>query len=344
MTTRISLGAAQYETVGGGWPQERYYSSLGETVSSFLSFRSVYEINPFEVGANHASERAVHSARYGVLEKLLDLAPLRKRTVISLSNGELRRVILAKALLRESGTVLIDGGCGGIDAEWRQRIREVALAMRGFGVRLRVAGGNGGKGDGVRRDAGQSSHAGSAPKPARGTVPVVEMTNINLSFGRRTLFKDLSWTIREGERWILHGPNGSGKTMLLALITGDSPFAYACDIKVFGRQRGERTSTLERMRSRIGEVSSARQTYLGVTPMEQLDAALRPGVRLLLLDEPCCDMATGEAALFARRTVEWLDAHPRVAAVWVEHRPERIPPSFPQCYFRTKPASAAASS
>ena len=52
--TRVSLDERQVAAVGGGWLQERYYSSEGDSVRDFLSFRSVYEINPFEVGASHS--------------------------------------------------------------------------------------------------------------------------------------------------------------------------------------------------------------------------------------------------------------------------------------------------
>lgn len=325
---RISFDSAQYGTIGGGWPQERYYSSDGETVAAFLSFRRVYEINPFEVGANHAKERACYSARYGVLDKLLDLAPLRRRAVMSLSNGELRRVILARVLLRESGTVLIDGGCGGLDEEWRGKLRAISPAMRGFGVRLRVAAEKDVRRATVCRAKDSAPRVEKSPRKMCGAKPVVEIENLDLSFGKRRLFKNLSWTVREGERWILRGPNGSGKTTLLALITGDSPYAYACDIKVFGSRRGKGEETLERMRKKIGEVSSARQSFLGVSPATQLKSAIHPGVKLLLLDEPCCDMSGDESREFARRVSTWLDAYPRAAAVWVEHRSERVPQDF----------------
>ena len=68
---------------------------------------------------------------------------------------------------------------------------------------------------------------------------------------RRKLFDNFSWTIRQGERWVLRGPNGSGKTTLMALITGDSPLAYANDVKVFGQPR-EPGHELHAIRRRIG--------------------------------------------------------------------------------------------
>jgi len=326
--TRLSLEAGQVAAIGRGWLQERYYSSGGDTVGDFLSFRSVYEINPFEVGTGHAKERAECSARRGVVEGVLGIAPLRRRPLMSLSNGEMRRVVLARCLLRESGTIVLDGGCGGFDPEWRGRLREVARIMRQFGVDLRVPdGGDVGRHGGVRKKGGRSSAVYRAAA-ARDGIPLVEMRGVNVSFGNQVLFEDFSWTIHEGERWILRGPNGSGKTTLFALITGDSPLAYACGITVFGVRRGEEGSVLGDTRLKIGEVSSVKEAYLGVSAERQLDEALRPGVRLLLLDEPCCNMAPGASDRFARRVVKWLKANPRAAAVWVEHRGERIPPEF----------------
>ncbi len=327
--TRLSLEAGQVAAIGDGWLQERYHSNGGDTVGDFLSFRSVYEINPFEVGTGHARERAECSARRGAVESLLEIAPLRRRPLMSLSNGEMRRVVLARCLLKESGTVVVDGGCGGFDPEWRGRLCEVARAMRQFGVDLRVPdGGEPARRGGARKKGANSSAACHVAADVRDGTPIVEMRGVNVAFGRHVLFEDFSWTIREGERWILRGPNGSGKTTLFALITGDSPLAYACDVRVFGVRRGDEGAVLGDVRANIGEVSSVREAYLGVSAERQLDEALRPGVRLLLLDEPCCNMASGAADRFARRVVKWLKANRRAAAVWVEHRGERIPPEF----------------
>ncbi|MEM7565164.1 MAG: ATP-binding cassette domain-containing protein, partial [Pseudomonadota bacterium] len=42
-------------------------------------------------------------------------------------------------------------------------------------------------------------------------------------FPTTIIFKDLDWTIDPGQHWQVTGPNGSGKTCLLNLITGDHP-------------------------------------------------------------------------------------------------------------------------
>ena len=51
--------AEQVEAARNGWLQGRYYSEEGDTVADVLSFRSVFEINPFVVGASYTRERRV---------------------------------------------------------------------------------------------------------------------------------------------------------------------------------------------------------------------------------------------------------------------------------------------
>ena len=52
-------------------------------------------------------------------------------------------------------------------------------------------------------------------------MPVVALTNIEKTFGRRTLFDRLNLAVERGERVGLIGANGSGKTTLFRLIVGE---------------------------------------------------------------------------------------------------------------------------
>jgi len=88
--------------------------------------------------------------------------------------------------------------------------------------------------------------------------PLVRLSNINIRYAERHLIEDLSWTINPGEHWQLSGPNGSGKTGLLTLITGDHPQCYSNDIFVFGFQRGSGESIWQ-IKQYIGYVSTALQ-------------------------------------------------------------------------------------
>jgi len=88
--------------------------------------------------------------------------------------------------------------------------------------------------------------------------PLVRITNAAIRYSDTTIFSDLSWTINRGEHWQLTGPNGSGKTGLLSLITGDHPQCYVNDIFVFGFQRGKGESIWQ-IKQFIGYVSTALQ-------------------------------------------------------------------------------------
>src|SRR5579871_7034785 len=48
----------------------------------------------------------------------------------------------------------------------------------------------------------------------------VRLRNLALERQGRVILENVSWRIRPGERWVLAGGNGAGKTQLLKLIAG----------------------------------------------------------------------------------------------------------------------------
>jgi molybdate transport system ATP-binding protein len=65
--------------------------------------------------------------------------------------------------------------------------------------------------------------------------------------------------MRKGESWSIVGPNGSGKTTILHLITADNLQGYANDIRLFGRPRGSGESIWD-IKQRMGIVTPHLQT------------------------------------------------------------------------------------
>ena len=88
--------------------------------------------------------------------------------------------------------------------------------------------------------------------------PLVKLSEAKIAYGDKTIFEGLNWEISPGAHCQVTGPNGSGKTCLLNLITGDHPQCYVNNIRVFGMQRGSGESIWD-IKQYIGYVSSALQ-------------------------------------------------------------------------------------
>ena len=79
----------------------------------------------------------------------------------------------------------------------------------------------------------------------------ISVSGATVQFGATTLFKDLTFTAARGERWGIIGRNGTGKTTLFRLITGDQEPTSG----TVAWQPGLRISLLEQHRDFGGAVT-----------------------------------------------------------------------------------------
>lgn len=197
--------------------------------------------------------------------QLMGLEPSLDKYVIALSSGELRKMQLVKTLMAHPKTLILDNPFIGLDAETRDMLSQQLKKLKEQGMTLYLLVARPSEiplfADEIRWTTPEkefySCRKENAPTPPAKTTQggeVVNMTDVTISYGNRTILGPLTWTVHEGEHWALSGPNGSGKSTLLSLICADNPQGYACDIALFGRRRGTGESIWD-IKRRIGYVS-----------------------------------------------------------------------------------------
>ena len=224
---------------------------------------------------------------------LFDLYPVLDKYIITLSSGELRKFQIARALFSKPRVLILDNPFIGLDAGTRDSLSELLgkLASRwkimiilvmsrweempGFINRVITVDDRHCRPDRQSEMPDQVGHDGleghdgieeailSLPEkeyPQGGFYPsekgscILKFNNITVKYDSRTILKDFSWTVHEGEHWAITGPNGAGKSTLLSLVCADNPQAYACDFEIFGHKRGSGESIWD-IKKHIGYVS-----------------------------------------------------------------------------------------
>lgn len=231
---------------------------------------------------NDTQEAALKVAKQLNIDHLLPLS------FVKLSNGQTRRARIARALLRDPSMLVLDEPLMGLDVEHRQHLLDVlgnlalksqvpvvlvlrpqdefpswatnVIELKNMAIEWQ---GNPEEYQKRRNREMQENQKSSAKIQTVDTSkndPIVEMKNCKVTYGGNPILRDITWTVRKGEKWALLGPNGSGKTTLLSFLTGDHPQAYANELSLFGRRRGTGESIWE-IKEKVGLVSPEIHLY-----------------------------------------------------------------------------------
>ncbi len=222
----------------------------------------------------------------------LSLAPLFHKTLIMLSSGELRRFLIATVLMQKPDILIFDNPFIGLDTDTKAMLNQLfaniattqnmifiipdikeipevsksVIPVKNMQVMPKMS----------REDFLADTDFQKQLYPYDPNFKIIlpdkehsdlkpfdiaaQLNSVTIEYPKRTLFKNLSWTIRQGEKWALTGGNGSGKSTLLSLITADNPRAYNMDITLFDRKRGTGESIWD-IKKRIGYISAEMHLY-----------------------------------------------------------------------------------
>jgi len=297
---RVAYVSFESQTVGlpfnSPFHQARWNRGVGQqswSVSDYLSEYRVNWVSPFQVVDGRRDSSGFEACRERTIE-LLGIEALLDRSIDQVSNGERRKVLLARALLRRPQLLILDNPFAGLDGAFRERLQHILETLMHDDLRI-VLVTNGreslppgithvllmDRGDvvaqGPREEMLNALHAlvtrGATRRNPGGALPsmrvdagaertgsLVQMRNVSVSYGGLQILRDITWSVSPGEKWALLGPNGAGKTTLLSLILGDNPQAYANDIVLFGSRLGPGRSIWE-IKKRMGWIAPELQLY-----------------------------------------------------------------------------------
>lgn len=221
------------------------------------------------------------------LYRLFGIEEMLAKTSILLSSGEMRKFHLTKALIGNPRVLILDNPFIGLDADTRTQLRDLLVMLtqesdlqlilvlsktedipdfithvvnveemtcdekRTLAEYRSICRPTSGVLDDEKRKALLSLPHRADDMEAE---KIVELHQVSIRYGERTILKELDWTVLNGQRWALSGENGAGKSTLLSLVCADNPQSYACDITLFDRRRGTGESIWE-IKKHIGYVS-----------------------------------------------------------------------------------------
>ncbi len=219
------------------------------------------------------------------LVQRMGIEPLLDVEFLKLSNGQTRKARIAKVLLQHPAMLLLDNPFVGLDARFRAELIEWLGELVQAGQPLMLVADETALPTFVthvvKLDKGQVAWIGPRTEfvPAvingsDGVVPALQtppqpadftdafrLTDVTVRYGDKKLLDAVNWTVRAGERWALLGHNGAGKSILLSVLYGDHPQAYANQVYVFDHRRGKPGTSIWDVKRRIGFVSPELHLY-----------------------------------------------------------------------------------
>jgi molybdate transport system ATP-binding protein len=216
----------------------------------------------------------------------LGLNDLIHKSILAMSGGEARKILIARALVSRPKILMLDEFLSGLDTSSRRGVIDLIEKIVCSGTQiihtahrvkdvlpstthvLRLSNGaiisQGQKATVTNRKGllpairmpSQKNSPQVQSLSAKDSGYVIEVGKADVYIDNRKILNNINWKIRSRENWGILGENGAGKSTLLRLIMGDLHPAAGGTILRFGKGEEE---GIRDMKKRIGYVSSSLQ-------------------------------------------------------------------------------------
>jgi len=288
---RIARAAAQYY-------QQRfqaYEAAIAPTVREVLT-EQMKPVGTLDEKSVQLAESRISTTRLVEITHLLRLTELLDQPFITLSNGETRRMLLARSLVKSPDILLLDHPFVGLDVLSRDILREALAELARHGTTIilataateipdfithvlkleqgRIVEAGIKKAGEAFESATSASHFSkqallttfkNLPTLSQPTYEYAfDLRNIRVVYDGKAVLNNVNWRVKKGEKWALTGPNGSGKSTLLSILTADHPQRFANDYDLFDQKRGGKGASIWDIKQKIGHVSPELHLYFPI--------------------------------------------------------------------------------
>jgi molybdate transport system ATP-binding protein len=217
----------------------------------------------------------------------LGIGYLKSKNILTMSQGEAKKVLIARGLVHRPAVLILDECCDGLDKASREKVLEIVQQAAEDGSQILYATHRLDElvpaithclilEDGQITECGQRDHVlKNDPVPSistsrsrirklqkkrkqTGSLPYLfQASHANVYLDGKQVLREINWRINANENWAVLGPNGAGKTTLMRLISADLYPALGGKVGRFG---GESPARIWEIKKRISYVSSRLQT------------------------------------------------------------------------------------
>ena len=255
--TRESSPIAAKQVVASVSPElHNWYMEHGWNLSGEELILSGFYASPLLYNDPVPEEQAEARA----LAEELGLTHLLDHKVAEMSQGQLRNMLVARALIARPLLLALDEVFDGLDSEARQTLSALLEHLSGFESTILITAHRledlpsfikhalvlehgkiiaQGPLDEVKKKSDDFSPPPILPDVVAPPVnyaepPFLQLKNVNVFLERKQVLHNINWIVEKGEHWAVLGENGSGKTTLLRCIWGEEHHAFGGTLAWFG--------------------------------------------------------------------------------------------------------------